>query len=224
MHSIKAVIFDLDDTLIRSGIDYRRMKTLLIKFLVESGVESNLLNENMLNLEIFRTAAENLRKKNFPENKIKNVLDRANQILNEVEMESLSKVRLMEGALETLLALKNRNVKVGIITNGCRRYAIEVIKMLSLEKYIDALVARDDVTDYKPSPEHLLKALEILGVSTSETIFVGDHWIDALCAKNAGVKFILLKGRDEYKVWNFRGVEDTIAAAINDLRELLRLL
>jgi len=224
MSSIKAVIFDLDDTLIHSGIDYREMKTSLIKFLIESGAEPSLLNEDMPNLEIFRTAAESLRKKNVPENKIKNVLDRAHQILNEAEMESLGRARLMDGALETLSALKDRDIKVGIITNGCRRYAVEVIKMFSIDKYVDVLVARDNVTDQKPSPKHLLKALEILGVYTNEAIFVGDHWIDALCAKNAGVKFVLLRGRDEYKMWNFRGVEDIIAVAINDLRELLRLL
>jgi len=223
MPSVKAVIFDLDDTLIHSGIDYKRMKASLINFLVESGAEL-VLNEDMPNIEIFRTAVENLRKKNFPENKIKNILDRANQILNEAEMESLSRARLMDGALETLSALKDQNIKVGIITNGCRRYAVEVIEMFSIGRYIDALIARDDVADQKPNPQHLLKALEILGVSANEAIFVGDHWIDALCAKNAGVKFVLLRSRDEYKMWNFGGVRDAIDSAIDDLRELLRLL
>ncbi|MEM2341170.1 MAG: HAD family hydrolase [Candidatus Bathyarchaeia archaeon] len=226
MSNIRTVIFDLDDTLIHSGIDSKRMKASLIKFLVKVGVESNLLNESMPNLEIFRVSAESLRRKNFRENEIKSILERASLILDGVEMESLGNARLMDGALETLLALKRRGFKIGIITNGCRSYASEIIRIFSMEDYIDALVTRDDVDNPKPSPEHLLKALEILGVSPNESIFVGDHWIDALCAKEAGVKFILLKSgkRGDERGSNSKNAENMAASIISGLRELLRLL
>lgn len=226
MSNIRTVIFDLDDTLIHSGIDYRKMKASLIKFLVKVGVEPNLLNESMPNLEIFRVSADSLRRKNMMESEVKSILERASLILDRFEMESLGNARLMDGALETLSALRRRGFKIGIITNGCRNYASEIIRIFSMEDYIDALITRNDVDNPKPSPEHLLKALEILGASPDESIFVGDHWIDALCAKEAGVKFILLKNEKRGREWvsNSKNAENMAALIISDLRELLRLL
>lgn len=220
MVGIEAVIFDLDDTLIYSGIDYRRMKLSLIGFLVRAGVEPRLLNERMSNLEIFKVAAEYFRGKSLAEDEIKRVFEEANTILDRAEMESISGARLMDGAIETLRALRERGLKVGIITNGCRKYATEIIKRFSLDKYIDVLVARDDVPNQKPSPDHLLEALNALSVLAEEAVFVGDHWIDVLCAKNAGVKFILFRSKKGY----IEEAENIATAIIDDLRDIIRLI
>jgi len=60
---LRAVIFDLDETLIHSGIDFKKMKSETIKFLQGVGVAHELLNNRMLNVEITRVAVENLRGK-----------------------------------------------------------------------------------------------------------------------------------------------------------------
>ena len=219
---VKAVIFDLDDTLVYSGIDYKGMKRSLINFLVEAGVDPDLLSEEMPNIEIFRVALEHLRDRGLSEDKIKRIFGEANAILDRAEMESLGRARLMDGALEILKALKRLELKIGIVTNGCRRYAAEIIKVSSLDDYIDALIARDDVPSPKPSPDHLLKALEVLGVSAEEAIFVGDHWIDALCAKNAGIKFILFNNRGG--CWEEIRGRDMAIATISDLRDITNFL
>ncbi|HDO41452.1 MAG TPA: HAD family hydrolase, partial [Candidatus Bathyarchaeota archaeon] len=126
------------------------------------------------------------------------------------------------GALEVLGYLKSRGIKIGIITNGCRNYAMSIAKKFSLDKYVGAIVARDEVSDPKPNPKHLRVMLKILGVSAEETIFVGDHWIDASCARDAAVKFVLLKSGD--KRWRFRAVNCMKFVIIEDLRDLLNLL
>ncbi|MBS7623967.1 HAD-IA family hydrolase [Candidatus Bathyarchaeota archaeon] len=212
MSKIRAIIFDLDDTLIHSRIDYVGVKRSLIRFLVDYGVEPHLLNENMPNLEIFRVAGESLRNKNLPEEFIRRVFEGAKAILDSYELKALEGVRLMEGALETLDALKRMGLKIGIVTNSCREYTIRVIEMFSLNKYVDAFITRDDVNNLKPAPEHLLKALEALGVSAHETVFVGDHWIDAICAERANVKFILLRNER----WKFKET----GTVIDDLMSL----
>lgn len=213
---IRAVIFDLDDTLIRSRIDYAGVKRSLISFFVSHGVEPHLLNENMLNLEIFRAAGESLRSKNLPEELIRRVFEGAKAILDNYELKALDGVRLMEGALDALDALKRMGLKIGIVTNSCREYTVRVIEMFSLNKYVDAFVTRDDVSNLKPDPEHLLKALEALGVPASEAVFIGDHWIDAVCAERANVRFILLRNER----WKFKET----GIVINDLRSLPALL
>lgn len=217
---VKAVIFDLDDTLICSGIDYKEAKSSVIKFLVESGVSEELLNEGMSNLEIISKAIEDLRRRNFDESVIKEVVNKAYGIFNEAELKALKKARPMSGSIETLAALKSLGLKIGVVTNSCSMYARKVLMDLSLDKYVDVLLARDEVPRHKPDPIHLLKALEALGVDSSEAIFVGDHLIDALCSKNSGVKFILLRNIK----WDSRDAEKYAFAVINSLSELPLLL
>ncbi|MEM1561771.1 MAG: HAD family hydrolase [Candidatus Bathyarchaeia archaeon] len=217
---IKAVIFDLDDTLIRSGINYRETKSLIIKFLVEAGVTEGLLNESMPNLEIINRSVEDLRGKNCAEDRIKEIINRVYKMFNEAELKALNKAMPMDGALETLATLKKNGLKIGVVTNSCGEYARRILEMFSLDMYVDAVVARDDVTRHKPNPEHILKALEKLGVQESETIFVGDHLIDALCARDAGVKFILLKNEK----WDLRHAKENASAVINHLSELLAII
>ncbi|MCX8171395.1 MAG: HAD family hydrolase [Candidatus Bathyarchaeota archaeon] len=220
MGRIRAVIFDLDDTLIYSKIDYGGVKRALIRFFVEHGVEPSLLSEDMLNFEIFKVAAESLRKSKLPKEAIERVLEEARAVLDDFEMKALGGARLMEGALETLNSLKEMGLKIGIVTNSCRVYTAKIIEVFSLNRYVDVFITRDDVNSLKPDPGHLLKALEILGVSADEVVFVGDHWIDSVCAERANVKFILFRGGR----WNFRGEEVTRDAVVEDLRALPTLI
>ncbi|MEM1607531.1 MAG: HAD-IA family hydrolase [Candidatus Bathyarchaeia archaeon] len=221
MGQVKAVIFDLDDTLIRSRIDYVGAKKSLIRFFIEHGVKPGLLSEDMPNFEIFKVAAESLRENGMAEDLIKEALNGAREILNLFELKALEGVELMEGALETLSALRGMGLKIGIVTNSCREYTVKIIEMFSLNKYVDVFVTRDDVNNLKPNPEHLLKALESLGVPADEAVFVGDHWIDAVCAERIGVKFILFRGRR----WNFREdkvTKDAVAESLNVLPTMIR--
>jgi HAD superfamily hydrolase (TIGR01549 family) len=217
---IRAVIFDLDNTLIRSTINFKELKKRIIDFLVKSGVEGSLLNESMLNFEVINKAVEDLRCKKVPEESIKGVVNEVIAMLNEAEIRSLDRAELMDGALETLASLKTLGFKIGIVTNGCRMYADKVIEMFSLGKYIDTVVTRDEVAAPKPNPGHLLKALEVLGVRAEESVFVGDHLIDALCAKSSGVRFILFKG-GERKIEDSEKVASTV---IDDLSKLVSLI
>ncbi len=222
MTNIKAVIFDLDDTLIHSRINYKKMKSSIINFLINVGVQPSLLSEDMLNFEILRAAIEDLRKKETPENVIRKINNEVNAIMNKVELESLNDAKLRKGALEVLYDLKKRDIKIGIITNGCKDYAISIVRKFSIERYIDAIIARDEISNSKPDPEHLLTMLKILQVKTKEAIFVGDHWIDALCARNAGVRFILLKDKKEGRL--SKTANCVRFEIIEDLRDLLSFL
>ncbi|MBS7634793.1 HAD family hydrolase [Candidatus Bathyarchaeota archaeon] len=219
MIKVKAVIFDLDDTLIKSKINYERMKNLIIDFLASVGVASGLLNKNMPNFEIVNAAKMDLSGK-VSRCEIEKILNKVNDIMDEVELKSLGDAELMDNALSTLKELKKMGLKAGIVTNGCRKYAEEIMSRFCLGKYVDAIVARDDVSNPKPDPEHLLRVLEILNVPVEGAVFVGDHWIDALCAKKAGVPFILLRSRTRI----FKEAEEMSYAKINTLRDILLLL
>ena len=189
---LRAVIFDLDGTLINSAIPFKEMKRKVIAHLQANGVTSGLLNEDMLNTEIVKLAIGDLRQKGFSENQITKVLVQVSKIMNEVELQSLSSATLIEGVPRTLQALKLQGLKLGVLTRGCREYTQRILAKFGLQEFFDAVAARDDVSQPKPDPEHAFYLLRLLGVKAQETLFVGDHLLDAECASQAGLRFVFV--------------------------------
>jgi HAD superfamily hydrolase (TIGR01509 family) len=217
--ALKAIIFDLDGTLINSAIPFKEMKARIIEYLEGIGVTRGLLNDGMLNFEITSRAVEDLRRKGFSPYFIKRALDQVSNIMNEVELESLDDASLIPGVPETLKALKERGLKLGLMTRSCREYAEKILKQFGLRRYFDAVIARDDVENPKPHPSHAFKLLELLNASPEEALFVGDHWSDAECAKRSGLRFVLFtRGQGELHVRN-SGIRK-----IKRIEEVLRIV
>jgi len=216
----KALIFDLDGTLVDSAIDFREMKKRSIRFLEDSGVEPGLLTEKMLNYEIEERAINDLEKRGLPAAEIKRILGKVATIMDAFELEAIDGACIVDGVVETLEMLKNRAVKIGIITRSCREYAIRIIEKFGLQNVVDAVAARDDVLRPKPAAEHPRYLMKILGVNPSETALVGDHLMDALCAENASIDFFLL-ARADTDLSAFKGHQHEV---LQDIRELVGIV
>jgi len=216
--TVKAIIFDLDGTLINSAISFKKMKLRIIKYLEDIGVTPSLLNENMLNFEITQRAVDDLKRKGFSEKQIKKVLDEVSSIMNQVELESFDNASLIPGVPETLKILKDQGLKLGLMTRSCRKYAEKVLEKFELRKYFDVIIARDDVENPKPDPSHAIQLLELLDTSAEEAIFVGDHWSDAECAKRSGLKFVLFQRKDDSPIRNSRILK------IRNIKEIIRII
>ena len=186
--NIKAIIFDLEGTLLTSKIDFAKMRKKMTEVLVSHGFKEGSLPYILItNNKKFNSI---LKEKGISESKISKIIEEIADIINDVEMENIEESVEISGATRTLRELKARNLKVGIVTRNSRVSAISALRITDLLKFIDILVARDDCENPKPEPEHLLKALKILNVEPKEAVMVGDGGLDALCAINAKVKFI----------------------------------
>jgi HAD superfamily hydrolase (TIGR01549 family) len=104
--------------------------------------------------------------------------------INYFEQMEYSKV--YDGVEETLAALKNREVKVSLLTTKIQDQADRIIDHFNLKKYFDLVMGRRDGIAHKPSPEPLLKICNDLGVNFKTTLMVGDTELDIQCGKNAG--------------------------------------
>ncbi len=216
---LKAIIFDLDGTLIDSAIPFREMKKKIITFLQAKGVEEGLLSDEMLSAEIIDLAETSLRQQDSSETQLRDVLAQVESIMNEVEVQSAGNAILINGVPQMLRTLKKRGLKLGVMTRGCRQYTRIVLNKLCLRRFFDAVVARDDVDKPKPNPEHAFHILRMLEARAEETLFVGDHWSDAECAKQAGMRFVFVShGQDTKKA---RELGYPIIDDVNDVARFL---
>jgi putative hydrolase of the HAD superfamily len=91
----------------------------------------------------------------------------------------------------TLEKLKNSHIRLAIITNGRGQFQLDNIKALGIEKYFDTILISEWEGMKKPNPEIFIRAVKQLNVSPEQSIFVGDHpENDVKAAQNVGMKGI----------------------------------
>lgn len=100
----------------------------------------------------------------------------------------LERVKVYDGIVDTLRALKEGGNKLGIATSRNRSQYTHGVKPLGLSEFFDAVVCSDDVADPKPAQDELFECLKRMGGNTEQAIFIGDSVYDMQCARSAGVK------------------------------------
>lgn len=98
-----------------------------------------------------------------------------------------ARVRPYPGAVETVRALERQGARLALVTGKMRRGAGAGLRVLGLEDAFPLRVCGDDVTQGKPHPESVHKALDALGVPASDAVFVGDSPHDMGAGRAAGV-------------------------------------
>ena len=100
-----------------------------------------------------------------------------------------------EGAVDTLLQLRERRVLLGIVTNGHAHIQRAKIEVLGLARHVDCVVVSGELGYHKPDARVFLKALEALDCASGDAWFVGDHpRNDILGALGAGLRPVWLTG------------------------------
>jgi phosphoglycolate phosphatase len=92
---------------------------------------------------------------------------------------------LFEGVRETLEALKQQNLLLGVATGKARRGLERVLDETGLQGFFDATRCADEAPS-KPHPQMLLELMATLDVTPGQTVMVGDTEYDMEMATNAG--------------------------------------
>jgi phosphoglycolate phosphatase len=198
LRRIKAIIFDFDGTLAVLNIDFPLMRERITALIGRFGVDEGTIRERYL-LEMIDEVYPILRKENACS--AEEFYEKAHRILHEIELRAAEEGRLIPGAEATLRMLRQRGLKIGIITRNCEEAVRRVFP--AIDDYCDIFISRDSVEKVKPHPDHLNSALDALGVSGEEAVMVGDHTLDIQAGKRVGMKTAgVLTGRitkEEFK-------------------------
>ena len=200
IYMIKCAIFDLDGTLVNTiedlGYatdyvleqygkepkwtmdDYRMFVGNGAKLLVERAFEDKLSpNELEKAYEMFKA--------------------RYNQVL-------LDHAHAYDGIKEQLDILKEKGIKMAVVTNKPHESAVKMVETIFGKGYFDLITGNKDGVPRKPDPTTTNQTLKALGCTASQAIFFGDSDVDVKTAKNAGIEAIACS-------WGFRSFESLLA-------------
>lgn len=101
----------------------------------------------------------------------------------------LDLIRPYEGVEAMLRRLREMGLKTALVTNARKLNTAIRMERTRLRKYFDVVVTADDTERMKPDPMHLEVALGLLGVGPDEALFVGDSiQRDIKAARSIGMK------------------------------------
>lgn len=97
---------------------------------------------------------------------------------------------LYEGVESTLVQLKQLGFKLALVTNKPQQFIKPILHALHIEHYFDVLIGGDLLAKRKPDPMQLHHCCNVLKVTVTECVMVGDSKNDILAAKAAGMDSI----------------------------------
>jgi len=184
---IRAVILDLDGTIVDFNLDYKSVRAEVIQLLARQGFPSSLFSLNESIFSMMKKAQIYMKNNGRPEDDFARVRETMLSVANRYELEAAHTTNLMPGVLETLRTLKRMNLKTAIFTVNGEKSTSFILNFFRLEAFFDAIITRESVSAVKPDSAHLEAVLRVLNVEPEEAIVVGDSKWDMRCARKLNV-------------------------------------
>lgn len=192
MNSIKLIIFDLDDTLIKT---YENMY-----------IRVKLSGKKALNKEISKEefdkyygvpGFDNNMKKLFNTEDINSFLTCFENYLNEYQYEFIVD-------MNKIMDLRSKGIRLGIISNSLKQKNKKKIEKNNFKNYFDFIYSFEDLEAPKPDKKIIEKIISNMDLKKCEIVYVGDDIIDKNFADNAKLQFIPVNtGKNKWKGINY---------------------
>jgi HAD superfamily hydrolase (TIGR02253 family) len=218
---IKAITFDLDNTL----IDFMKMKEkasdAAARAMVKAGLNKSLENAKK---ELFYTYIQDIEGNHAFQDFLNNNNIQSEKILasaiNAHMKIKFNYMRPYKGVKKTLIELKKLGIKLAIVTDAPRLKAFIRLDAMKITDYFNIVVGKEDTNRLKPSKMPFKKALKLLNVKPNETMHVGD-WPekDILGAKKLGMITC-------FALYGYNGKNKIIPSdfQINSINEIIKII
>ncbi len=210
-------LFDLDNCLIHTNINFVLLKRKLSHFITELHENSTSYDQQIVqNHQNFPIGVllDHIKKRN----PIK--YHQALKLIEDFERKGIEGANIDPDVIPTLKQLKMNDIKLAVVTNNQKKITELLLRRFNLFSLFDVVVTRDDVNGkLKPNPASLNLAMQKLHADRRYSVFIGDSKIDAAAAQNAKIAFICIgKCCEEIKK------QYSCIATITKISDLLDLL
>jgi phosphoglycolate phosphatase-like HAD superfamily hydrolase len=178
--SVKGVIFDFDGVIVRLRTDYDALRKKLAEY---------SLNRFRLSMDFkpLSTGLARLGTTLGPE-----ALAGAYGIVEEFELSVLSKLAV-NARLIKAIKQSNRRKKLAIFSMNMHKTIETLLQREKILDYFDLIIAREDVSRFKPDPEGIETILAVLQIGRNEVVYVGDRAVDEETGNRAGIRTLIIK-------------------------------
>lgn len=101
--------------------------------------------------------------------------------------------RLFPGVQSGLVSLQQAGYRLACVTNKPMAYTEPLLRAFGLDRFLQAVVGGDSLARMKPDPAPLIHACGLLGVASGQTVMVGDSHVDVAAARAAGMRSFILR-------------------------------
>ena len=214
---LKAIIFDLDGTLVDS-LPYHHESWRI--FFKNNNIEENDFNEIYRNykgggtLELMSSVFGDI----YTKDELEKMSDDKEVIFRDIYR---SKIFPINGLRKFLDSLKKNNILLSIGSNAIRKNVLMTIKELGITNYFSSIICGDEVSKGKPDPEMYIKTLSNLKVNKNECIIFEDSIEGVTAAKNANIKAIGVTSSQSSEILKsvgaFKTIEDYTKISIDNI-------
>ena len=209
------IVFDFDNTLVHSRIDFVGIRRELFELLHAAGHPDAAVDgpaDRLTRLSIGEII--DVGTAHDPA-----FHDEAWRIVLEYETAGMVAATVEPDARSTLHGLRDLGFQLVVMTNNARPATLAALDLFDLRAAFDLVLTRDEVP-MKPDPAGILRAKTTFEAVAARTVMVGDSWLDGTAAGRAAVPFIGFRPRPG--ILDERGV--AYWAIVEQLGELVPLL
>ncbi|OTG85199.1 HAD family hydrolase [Acinetobacter sp. ANC 4648] len=220
---MKAVLFDLDGTLIDTAADFIRIIQAMCR---EEG--RDIVDADLIRTQVSE-GARAMVKLVYPELAVEDPIFLAHRqrFLDIYGNDIAVDTDLFESMYLLLEELEAHDIPWGIVTNKPRWLSESLLNALNLTERCAVLVCPEDVAKTKPDPEPMFLAANQLKIDAKQIIYVGDHPRDIDAGRNAKMYTILaaygylpLQHKDDLNAWQ----ADCIVKNVAELHQVINKL
>ncbi|MDR1688399.1 MAG: HAD family hydrolase [Clostridiales bacterium] len=195
----KAILFDLDGTLINSLDDLADSANYALKKL-NYPVHETEKYKYFVGDGVFKLMERVLPEGKRTQSEIESLLE---IYLPYYERHSFDKTKPYSGITQTLLKLREAGIKLAVVTNKPEDISKVIIQNFFGNSLFDTCLGSKSTRAQKPAPDIVFDTLRILGAEPSQTLFVGDTAVDMQTAANSGCV-------SAGALWGFRTEEELL--------------